>query len=439
MSGQLILDVTHTVAFGFTTGIQRVTRRLVAELARQHGAAVVPVVAIGGAFHRLDEAGRQRLMTPARDGPGPGRAAGWKRVVGRLLMRLAPALYDRRQERLASARIDAVVRAFAERSPLAAGPGDRVVFMDAFWGGTSAGAAGARARGQGAALVVVVYDLIPFTHPAVMPAAIVATFVPRMRRALAEADGAVAISRDCARQVKAFMRGASPPVASFYLGDDPLDRNGANRAPATTRRPRAYLLVGTIEPRKGHALVLDAFERRWRDGDDVTVTFVGKMGWAAPDLVERCRSHPQLGRRFHLVEDADDAMLAALLRDADATIVASSVEGFGLPLVESLAADVPVIASDIPVFREIGGDAVQFFAPGDAAALRTAMTVFERDADRYRAAARAFRWIDWAGSARQFDAALDEVLDRHDSRQLAIDGTASRSTGIGAEREIDGE
>lgn len=424
MTATLYIDVTHTVAFGFRTGIQRVVRRIVAELVAQSEEAVVPVVAIGGHFHPLNAAGLRAFRSP---GPEAGRGAmvassSVVRGLALRLLRAVPAIYEPLQERIAIRRIAPLLRDLAEARAIEARPGDIVVLIDAFWGGTGALRAGRRLQAAGVRLVVVVYDLIPFTHPHFMPREIVDTFVPRMRRALAAADGALAISRHCAAEVTRFMGAAAPPTAFFYLGDD-LDGVGVLRR----NDPRSdggfrYAMIGTVEPRKGHALVLDAFERRWAAGDEVALTVVGKMGWAEPVVVERLRRHAELGRRLRIVEDADDAALQAILASSDATIIASAIEGFGLPLVESLAADLPVIASDIPVFREIGGASVLTFAVGDGQALIDVMRAFERDPDRYREAARAFRWIDWSTAARQFRAAIGTVLraasDRRTSRQI---------------------
>ncbi|REM39804.1 glycosyltransferase, partial [Mycobacterium tuberculosis] len=64
----------------------------------------------------------------------------------------------------------------------------------------------------------------------------------------------------------------------------------------------AFLMVGTVEPRKGHAQTLDAFEQLWRNGIDVNLVIAGKKGWMVEEVVERLQQHPQRGRRLFWLE-----------------------------------------------------------------------------------------------------------------------------------------
>ena len=160
-------------------------------------------------------------------------------------------------------------------------------------------------------------------------------------------------------------------------------------------------MVGTLEPRKGHSLVLDRFEELWDAGSPARLIIAGRAPW--PPLLARIRAHEELGDRLLYRDDVADRELAALYRGAVATISASAGEGFGLPVVESLSLGTPVIASDIPAHREVGGAHCRFFPPGDApglsAALREALAgALPRPA--------GFRWPDWEESGRELSAAL---------------------------------
>jgi glycosyltransferase involved in cell wall biosynthesis len=118
-------------------------------------------------------------------------------------------------------------------------------------------------------------------------------------------------------------------------------------------------MVGTIEPRKGHAQTLAAFERLWSEEVDVNLTIVGKEGWngsqgtetVISDFIARLRAHSEYGRRLLWLRDISDEYLARVYAASTALIVASEGEGFGLPIIEAANYKLPVIARDIPVLR----------------------------------------------------------------------------------------
>ncbi|BCQ51613.1 glycosyltransferase family 4 protein [Burkholderia gladioli] len=128
---------------------------------------------------------------------------------------------------------------------------------------------------------------------------------------------------------------------------------------------RTMLMVGTVEPRKGHEQVLLAFEELWRRGDDVALVVAGRQGWNVEALAARLRHQMTNGARLIWLEDINDQQLIWLYRNLGALLMASKAEGFGLPLVEALDCDMPILARDIPVFREICGDAATYFS-GDS-------------------------------------------------------------------------
>jgi glycosyltransferase involved in cell wall biosynthesis len=132
---------------------------------------------------------------------------------------------------------------------------------------------------------------------------------------------------------------------------------------------KTVLMVGTIEPRKGYALVLDAFERLWREGRDVRLMIVGGAGWSVQALIERIKTHPEAGRRLVWLEKPDDEVLLQQYGSGDGLLMASEGEGFGLPLVEGARNRLPVLARDLPVFQEIGGTHITYFAGNTAQTL----------------------------------------------------------------------
>jgi len=129
------------------------------------------------------------------------------------------------------------------------------------------------------------------------------------------------------------------------------------------------LSVGTLEPRKGQATILEAFELAWAAGAEVALCLIGKQGWMMDALAQRLRGHAEWGRRLLWVTGANDAELDFAYRHARAVMAASLNEGFGLPIIEAAQYGKPVILSDIPIFREVAGEGAAYFAPGCATAL----------------------------------------------------------------------
>eukprot|EP01034_Spumella_vulgaris_P033098 gene33098-40845_t len=143
-----------------------------------------------------------------------------------------------------------------------------------------------------------------------------------------------------------------------------------------------FLMVGTIEPRKGHLQVLAAFELLWQRGVQANLVIVGNEGWrplpenarrTIPEIVRRLESHPQRGQRLFWLKGIDDTYLQALYQRCDCLLAASEGEGFGLPLIEAAHASLPLIARDLPVFREVAGTHAHYFSGLEPAALADAV------------------------------------------------------------------
>src|SRR6201999_1773329 len=114
-----------------------------------------------------------------------------------------------------------------------------------------------------------------------------------------------------------------------------------------------FLMVGTIEPRKDHATVIDAFQMLWESGSRARLTFVGRPGWRAEAVLARIKALAETNPFFKFHANASDELLAQCYDEASVVIASSLAEGFGLPLIESMMFGKPLIASDIPSFREV--------------------------------------------------------------------------------------
>jgi len=148
-------------------------------------------------------------------------------------------------------------------------------------------------------------------------------------------------------------------------------------------------LVGTIEPRKNYAFLLQL----WREivlqrgpAHTPRLILIGQRGWECEntvDLLERC---PSLRGIVHEINSCSDRELATFLHHAQALLFPSFSEGFGLPIAEALAAGLPVIASDLPVFREFAGPIPEYISPLDGAQWHTAILDYAHPSSPRRAA-----------------------------------------------------
>jgi O-antigen biosynthesis alpha-1,2-rhamnosyltransferase len=159
--------------------------------------------------------------------------------------------------------------------------------------------------------------------------------------------------------------------------------------------------------------VLDAFDTYWARGGDGALVMIGRQAWKTEAFLDRVAAHKQLDHRLFLVRDAGDADLDYAYRNASTLVIASEIEGFGLPIVEAFQRGLPVLCSDIPVFREIASGKATFFSLADSRCLADALARFGRSHDVARRGARTpHNWITWRESTDQLCAAIMRAVDR---------------------------
>lgn len=176
-------------------------------------------------------------------------------------------------------------------------------------------------------------------------------------------------------------------------------------APPPPEVPSPFALhVGTLEPRKNVATLLEAWRRLQEGGESLPLVLCGDLGWKSEALREEIARGQARGWLHHLGY-APDSTLAGLYRETLLVVCPSLYEGFGLPLVEALLAGAPVVASDIPVFREVAGDAVLYAAAQDPAAWAGQVHRLHHDEElRRRLADRGRRRaadLSWEKTARE--------------------------------------
>lgn len=231
-----------------------------------------------------------------------------------------------------------------------------------------------------------VYDLLCVSMPQYFSLGSTASFAQWLS-VVAESDGAVCISQSVANELAQWIkrnineRACSIAIDWFHLGADldhaqPTQRLllDAEVTLAQLRIRSTFLMVGTLEPRKGHEAALFAFEQLWREGRDINLVIVGKQGWMVDSLATCLQNHPELSQRLFWLQDVSDAYLEKIYRASTCLIAASYGEGYGLPLIEAAHNGVPVIARDIPVFREVCGAHAYYFIGQSASRLAEAVS-----------------------------------------------------------------
>lgn len=273
-------------------------------------------------------------------------------------------------------------------------------------------------RMQGVRVAFVIYDILPIRHPEWWPGEGGAHH-ERWLRAIAEySDQLICISQAVADDVRDWMGAAAldrrPEITWFHLGAEIDTHRVTETMPQSgldiVRRIRdstSFLMVGTLEPRKGHAQALAAFEQLWAQGQDVVLVIVGKRGWMVDELCAVLAGHPEHGKRLFWLDGIGDDYLAKIYAASTCLLAASLGEGFGLPLIEAAQGGKPVLARDIPVFREVAGDHAIYFKGSEPQALAKAVVSWMQARDRGDLPdIHALRWMTWRQSASQLASVL---------------------------------
>jgi glycosyltransferase involved in cell wall biosynthesis len=226
---------------------------------------------------------------------------------------------------------------------------------------------------QNVSLYFVVYDLLPITFSKYFPEEH-STLHAKWLEVISKFDGLSCISATVAEELDEWLginfpdRKSKLNITYFNLGADienSVPSKGLTRdyihVQSLLKNSFNFLVVGTLEPRKGQEQVLLAFEELWAKGVDANLVLVGKQGWMVDDLIEKIQNHSKLGIKLFWLNGISDEYLEKIYSESTCLIAASEGEGFGLPLIEAAQHELPVIARDIPVFREVAGGHAYYF------------------------------------------------------------------------------
>ena len=230
----------------------------------------------------------------------------------------------------------------------------------------------ARFRRDGGSLWFLVCDLLPAERPEWFSPNNIVRYKAWLEILAVTADGFLCISQQTQDDLKRILKAdfgleegylSSVLPMGWSIKESMLQAALVGEEPPVrfdTTQPFS-LMVGTLEPRKGHADILAAFDELWRQGSDERLVLVGRMGWATEDLRHAIRSHPEHGGKMLWFDDVEDSELERIYQACQGVIIGSHAEGFGLPLIEALGHGKPVLARDLPIFRIHEHRGVRYF------------------------------------------------------------------------------
>ena len=374
----LHIDVGNTLRGGLRTGIQRVVRSLAYDLAR-----------------KAPDSTRLIAFDPAQNR--------YFALADPELIRSADSLANLAGDD----RIYFPFDTFAE--------GDIYFEPDSTWSEPlNRGALFRQLKAKGVIVVVLNHDAIPVLLPEVCHPNTLISFSEAIADHLQYADYALTTSQGVDRDLKALslrFLGRSVTTRVIKLGAD-----FEAQAPAVASTGAAFpelsglrylLSVGTIEPRKNHALLLEAFDRL--EAKDAGLVIVGRQGWMADEVLEALKKRPDYGKRLFWYTSIDDPALLTLFRDAYASVLPSRYEGYGLPAVEALTQGCATIVSDSGSLPEVTAGHAEIFPSGDGGALFSILDRLYRDPAFHaelKARAANFRPVSW----REAGATVKTVL-----------------------------
>lgn len=315
-------------------------------------------------------------------------------------------------------------------------PGDVVFGLAAPWSDYHMARVEELRRGRGLRYATLVYDLIPLVRPEFSGVSVSRRFRAWAERMLPAADVTMAISHATRRDIEALaMRhgfSLRAPVRVTPLGTGfpsipaaPGDRTAVPDEPYV-------VCVSTLEVRKNHLLLFRVWRRlvdSMPAGQVPLLVLAGSLGWLVDDLMQQMRNTGFLDGRIRIVESPSDGQLEALYRGAMFSIYPSHYEGWGLPVVESMAFGTPCLSADGSSLPEAGGDLARYFPADDVgAATREVRRLIDDPAElaRWREEVRTrFRPVAWRETAAAMLAAIDGVAGegvKGGSLAAAMDG-----------------
>ena len=268
----------------------------------------------------------------------------------------------------------------------------------------------------GVSIHFVVYDLLLIDFPQWWPPQVAPHFEKWIQTVIEVSTSISCISQYVSSRLTQYISQQydenffSPHINSFHLGADINNSHPSFGIPQDStelfqhmNNKISFLMVGTLEPRKGHMQTILAFEKLWEEGTECNLIIIGKQAWLSEKLVEKLENHPEKNKRLFWLNGISDEYLEAIYGKSHCLIVASEGEGFGLPLIEAAQKDLPIVARDIPVFKEVAGEHAYYFPNTKdpeilASSLKEWLQLYEDD---MYPTSEHMPWLTWKESTTQ--------------------------------------
>ncbi|OFY47403.1 MAG: glycosyl transferase family 1 [Bacteroidetes bacterium GWF2_41_31] len=269
-------------------------------------------------------------------------------------------------------------------------------------------------KNNGVFVFFVVYDLLPVLNPEYFWPGLKDGF-EKWLQTVSQSNGVICISKAVADDVAGWMNtninklDKHFKIGWFHLGADISSSSPSTGLPVNAdallnviNECPTFLIVGTVEPRKGHIQSIDAFEILWNEGNNLNLVIIGKQGWITDSFIERLSKHPENNKRLFWLRGISDEYLEKIYNISTCLLAPSIGEGFGLPLIEAAQKKIPIIARDLPVFREIAGENAFYFNGMKASDLASSINEWLILYKKHMApSSEKMSFLTWAQSAEQ--------------------------------------
>lgn len=286
---------------------------------------------------------------------------------------------------------------------------------------------------RGVLVVPFLQDVLPITHPEYFAGKGDWVFFAYFYACMTYADLILTSAEATGEEIRKLIHASSgkeTPVRAVQLGGNLQAKNydvsnvDGDAVTFVSSHPFYALMVGTIEPRKNHQTVLQAFEKGLFD-EGVGLVFAGRYGWSAEQLISKIRKLQKSEKNFIFLEGKNNDTIRYLYEHAGVVLFPSLEEGYGLPIVEAMTSGVPVIAADRPVLREVGGTLCRYCKARDPEEWRRAIQEVYRDPSAYSAwkeQVKRYHPITW-------DEVTDKVAECLNDLVLQTAGSQGRISG----------
>ena len=331
---KVYIDISNLMNVSFLTGIQRVVREVVTRLLKSDELEVVLLSSNAGKFYYniLDN---EKFLEFYISGNGKKRQIVTKDILKLEDIEAGAVFFD----------IDSIWHTYLRRSS---------VYQEL--------------KKQGVRIATFVHDINPVMYPQYCHHNTTFFFMNYITAVLKHADIVLVSTKSTAKKIDMLTDRLELPRKKIFVtwlgatfSAKSNQRDAVQKeALAAAKSGRYILCVGTIEPRKNHKLLLDAYDKKLSDMG-INLILAGKIGWNIKELKERIETHPKYKRGLYHLEGLNDASIDYLYKNAYAVAFPSFEEGFGLPVIEAMQRGCVTITSDIPVLREIGGEYCDYF------------------------------------------------------------------------------